>query len=260
MRRSEQPCRAIGQAIAGFPVPSGRRGHDRRPAGDGEGAEGDAAPHRRRAHLGRSRRRRRAGGDPAGRRAGVRALHGLSRTLVHNMVAGVTQGYSKTLEIVGTGYRVQARGSDLEFALGYSPPGAGRGTRRHHVPGRGARPVSRSRASTSSRSARSPRTSASCASPTRTRARACGTRARSSAARPGRRVSSDGHSNDPSEGSPVGGRARTRVARPAGTSGCARRSPAPRPVRGWSSPGPRGTSYAQIVDDSAATTLASAST
>jgi len=51
-----------------------------------------------------------------------RALHGLSRTLIANMVTGVTQGYSKTLEIVGTGYRVQARGSDLEFALGFSHP------------------------------------------------------------------------------------------------------------------------------------------
>jgi large subunit ribosomal protein L6 len=52
----------------------------------------------------------------------TRALHGLSRTLVANMVAGVTEGYAKTLEIVGTGYRVQARGSDLEFSLGFSHP------------------------------------------------------------------------------------------------------------------------------------------
>ena len=52
----------------------------------------------------------------------VRALHGLSRTLVYNMVAGVTQGYSKTLEIVGVGYRVQAKGKDLEFSLGISHP------------------------------------------------------------------------------------------------------------------------------------------
>src|SRR3954470_11045002 len=51
-----------------------------------------------------------------------RALHGLSRTLVANMVRGVTEGYTKTLEIVGTGYRVQARGSDLEFSLGFSHP------------------------------------------------------------------------------------------------------------------------------------------
>ena len=52
----------------------------------------------------------------------VRALHGLSRTLIANMVTGVTDGYSKTLEIVGVGYRVQARGRDLEFALGFSHP------------------------------------------------------------------------------------------------------------------------------------------
>jgi large subunit ribosomal protein L6 len=52
----------------------------------------------------------------------VRALHGLSRTLVANMVTGVTEGYSKTLEIVGVGYRVQAKGSGVEFALGYSHP------------------------------------------------------------------------------------------------------------------------------------------
>jgi large subunit ribosomal protein L6 len=51
-----------------------------------------------------------------------RSLHGLSRTLIANMVTGVTQGYSKTLEIVGTGYRVRAAGPDLEFALGYSHP------------------------------------------------------------------------------------------------------------------------------------------
>jgi large subunit ribosomal protein L6 len=51
-----------------------------------------------------------------------KALHGLSRTLIANMVTGVTAGYTKTLEIVGTGYRVTARGNDLEFALGFSHP------------------------------------------------------------------------------------------------------------------------------------------
>ena len=51
-----------------------------------------------------------------------RALHGLSHTLVANMVTGVTEGYTKVLEIVGTGYRVVAKGSDLEFALGFSHP------------------------------------------------------------------------------------------------------------------------------------------
>jgi large subunit ribosomal protein L6 len=52
----------------------------------------------------------------------VRALHGLSRTLIANMITGVTDGYRKTLEIVGVGYRVQARGNDLEFSLGFSHP------------------------------------------------------------------------------------------------------------------------------------------
>jgi len=52
----------------------------------------------------------------------AKELHGLSRTLVSNMVVGVTEGYRKTLEIAGTGYRVIQRGSDLEFALGFSHP------------------------------------------------------------------------------------------------------------------------------------------
>ena len=51
-----------------------------------------------------------------------RALHGLTRTLLANLVTGVTQGYEKKLEIVGTGYRVAAKGTDLEFALGFSHP------------------------------------------------------------------------------------------------------------------------------------------
>ncbi|MEI7646667.1 MAG: 50S ribosomal protein L6 [Actinomycetes bacterium] len=51
-----------------------------------------------------------------------RSLHGLSRTLINNMVVGVTEGYKKTLEIVGVGYRVAAAGNNLEFALGFSHP------------------------------------------------------------------------------------------------------------------------------------------
>ncbi|MCB2176173.1 MAG: 50S ribosomal protein L6 [Actinomycetales bacterium] len=51
-----------------------------------------------------------------------RSLHGLTRTLLANLVTGVTEGYTKKLEIVGTGYRVMAKGSDLEFALGFSHP------------------------------------------------------------------------------------------------------------------------------------------
>ncbi|MBC7518430.1 MAG: 50S ribosomal protein L6 [Microbacteriaceae bacterium] len=49
-----------------------------------------------------------------------RSLHGLTRTLIANQIIGVTDGYSKGLEIVGTGYRVLAKGENLEFALGYS--------------------------------------------------------------------------------------------------------------------------------------------
>jgi large subunit ribosomal protein L6 len=52
----------------------------------------------------------------------AKELHGLSRTLVNNMIVGVTEGYKKSLEIAGTGYRVAAKGSDLEFALGFSHP------------------------------------------------------------------------------------------------------------------------------------------
>ncbi|HTY29177.1 MAG TPA: 50S ribosomal protein L6 [Mycobacterium sp.] len=51
-----------------------------------------------------------------------RSLHGLSRTLVANLVTGVTEGYTTKMEIFGVGYRVQLKGSNLEFALGYSHP------------------------------------------------------------------------------------------------------------------------------------------
>lgn len=51
-----------------------------------------------------------------------RSLHGLTRTLINNNIIGVTQGYTKGLEVVGTGYRVQQKGSSIEFALGFSHP------------------------------------------------------------------------------------------------------------------------------------------
>ena len=51
-----------------------------------------------------------------------RALHGLTRTLIANMVTGVTDGFEKRLEIQGVGYRAQLKGRDLELALGYSHP------------------------------------------------------------------------------------------------------------------------------------------
>ena len=51
-----------------------------------------------------------------------RSLHGLTRTLIANQIEGVTQGFSKALEVVGTGYRVASKGAGVEFALGYSHP------------------------------------------------------------------------------------------------------------------------------------------
>ena len=51
-----------------------------------------------------------------------RALHGLTRSLINNMVIGVTEGYSKTLELVGVGYRATLKGSTLEMTLGFSHP------------------------------------------------------------------------------------------------------------------------------------------
>lgn len=51
-----------------------------------------------------------------------KSLHGLSRTLVNNMVIGVTEGYTKTLEVSGTGYRVAPKGAGLELQLGFSHP------------------------------------------------------------------------------------------------------------------------------------------
>ena len=51
-----------------------------------------------------------------------RALHGLTRTLIYNMVAGVTEGFEKRLEIQGVGYRAQLKGKNLELALGFSHP------------------------------------------------------------------------------------------------------------------------------------------
>ena len=130
-----------------------------------------------------------------------RSLHGLSRTLVANMVTGVTDGYTKTLEIVGVGYRVQPKGEGLEFALGFSHPVLVDAPEGITFAVESPDPVLGHRASTSSRSARSPPTSASCASPTRTRARASGTRARSSAARSERLVSSHGSRCRSSSGS-----------------------------------------------------------
>ena len=52
----------------------------------------------------------------------ARSLHGMSRTMISNMIDGVTKGYEKTINIIGVGYKVAEKGKDLEFALGYSHP------------------------------------------------------------------------------------------------------------------------------------------
>ena len=52
----------------------------------------------------------------------MRSLHGLTRTLINNMIIGVTHGYEKTLEVNGVGYRAQKQGNKLVLALGYSHP------------------------------------------------------------------------------------------------------------------------------------------
>ena len=52
----------------------------------------------------------------------TRARHGLTRALIHNMVVGVSEGYTKSLELAGVGYRVQLKGTTLELSLGYSHP------------------------------------------------------------------------------------------------------------------------------------------
>ena len=59
----------------------------------------------------------------------MKSLHGLTRTLIHNMVIGVTEGYEKKLEINGVGYRAQKQGKKLVLALGYSHPGRSRRNR-----------------------------------------------------------------------------------------------------------------------------------
>lgn len=60
--------------------------------------------------------------SPANETKSARAIHGLTRTLIANMVTGVSEGYSRTLEIVGVGYRASLNGANLELALGFSHP------------------------------------------------------------------------------------------------------------------------------------------
>ena len=173
-----------------------------------------------------------------------RALHGLTRSLVANMVEGVTKGYEKRLEIQGVGYRATMRGTALELSVGYS-----------HVGRRSTRPPGItfevpvqteiwSRASTSSWSARSPPRSATCASPSPTRARASATRASTCAGRSGRGRNGD---RDRQRGPPAPPQARARK-----VVGTAER---PRLAVFRSNSGIE----AQLIDDLAGKTLAAAS-
>ena len=86
-----------------------------------------------------------------------RALHGLTRSLIANMVEGVTDGFEKRLEIQGVGYRAALKGKNLELALGYSHPVSIEAPGGDRVRGPAADRGHRPRASTSSWSARSPR-------------------------------------------------------------------------------------------------------
>ena len=68
----------------------------------------------------------------------AKSLHGLTRTLIHNMVEGVSAGYQKKLQLVGVGYRAALKGKDLEMQLGLFSPGYHGVPREHHV--RGSQP------------------------------------------------------------------------------------------------------------------------
>jgi large subunit ribosomal protein L6 len=170
-----------------------------------------------------------------------KSLHGLSRTLIANMVTGVTQGYEKRLEIVGVGYRVAAKGpTTLELALGYSHPitfEAPEGVTftvesptRLAVQGIDKQAVGEVAANIRK-----------LASPSRTRARASATQESRSAARSERQVS-----NGPSHSR----RASTRPRRPfAGSSQCAGRKKITEPERPRLVVPARAAHVAQVVND-----------
>ena len=149
--------------------------------------------------------------------------------------------------------RARPRAPTLEFSLGYSHPVPVTPAGGHHLHGRDPDQVRRSRASTSSRSARSPRTSASCASPDPYKGK--GVRYSRRADPPqGRKGWVSKPWREPGPGrigasplrAPPGG-SRANPSSPAGQEGLGQHGARP----GWSSPGPRGTSFAQIIDDAA---------
>ena len=147
-----------------------------------------------------------------------RALHGLTRSLIVNMVHGVTEGYEKRLQIQGVGYRAALKGSDIELSVGYSHPVHDRGARGHRVRGAAAHADRGARASTSRPSARSRRASARCARPSPTRARASATRA---STWPGRSVSAhEGRHQAGASACAAGAASAPRCAAPRSVRGC----------------------------------------
>ena len=110
--------------------------------------------------------------DPRNETKRARSMWGTSRTLVNNLVTGVTKGYEKKLEITGVGYRAALQGKNLQIALGYSHDVIYPDPGRHRDHDAEADRDRRSPASTSRRSARSPPRSARSVRPSPTRARA----------------------------------------------------------------------------------------
>ena len=102
------------------PLPVGRDGDHRRPDPVGEGAQGHPlAADARRDQL-RHFGGRQISVQPANETKQARAFWGMQRTLVQNLVTGVTEGFTKVLEITGVGYRAAAQGKNLRLQLGYS--------------------------------------------------------------------------------------------------------------------------------------------
>ncbi len=122
-----------------------------------------------------------------------RAAHGLTRTLITNMVEGVTKGFRKSLEIQGVGYRAAKAGENLNLSLGYSHPVVFEAPSGITFTVEGTTKFT-STASTSNKSVKSLRRFASCVRPSRTRAKAFATRVKSfvrNSVKPGRQVRSN---------------------------------------------------------------------